>query len=165
MTTEPEAMSAQEREQSQARATLLLGLLMIVAAVVVLVDAANLRESDDALGPAAAPTLIGILLGLLGGALAAQGARSLRTTHGFALDARRLRRLALMVGLLVAFALLLPLLGYVVSSAGLFTGAALLLGAPHPARVAAYGWTLAAVAFLIFDRLIGLSLPTGPWGF
>lgn len=74
-------------------------------------------------------------------------------------------RLAAMVALLVGFALLLPVLGYVVSSAALFTGAALLLGAPSTWRTLAYGWTLAAVVFLVFDRLIGLTLPTGPWGF
>ncbi|MEU4423440.1 tripartite tricarboxylate transporter TctB family protein [Actinoplanes sp. NPDC024001] len=138
---------------------------MVLAAVVVLIDAANLRESDDALGPAAAPTLIGILLGVLGAGLGWQGARALRTPQAFDLDRRRLWRLAAMVALLIAFALVLPLLGYVVSSAALFTGAALLLGAPHPARAAAYGWTLAALVFLIFDVVIGLSLPAGPWGF
>ena len=140
----------------------ILGLLMIVAAVVVLVDAAGLRGSDDALGPAAAPLLIGVLLGLLGGALALQARHVLRRPQ---VRAGRLWRLAAMVLILIAFAVVLPFLGYVVSSAGLFTGAALLLGAPRPARVVAYGWTLAAVAFIVFDQLIGLTLPAGPWGF
>ena len=27
-----------------------------------------------------------------------------------------------------------------------------------------FAWAL-AVVFLVFDRLIGLTLPTGPWGF
>jgi len=154
------APAEQERRTSFASGA--LGLIMIVAAVVVLADAAGLRGSDDALGPAAAPLLIGVLLGLLGVALAVQ-ARHVLCRPG--VRAGRLWRLGAMVLILIAFALLLPVLGYVVSSAGLFTGAALLLGAPHPARVVAYGWTLAAVAFLVFDRLIGLSLPTGPWGF
>ena len=47
------------------------------------------------------------------------------------------RACAPLTGTLIAFALLLPYLG----------------------------WTLAAVVFLVFDVLIGLSLPTGPWGF
>ena len=75
-----------------------------------------------------------------------------------------LRVLGLVAALLL-FALLLPLLGWVVSSAALFVAAALLLGAPRGWKVVAYGWTLAAVVFLVFDRLIGLTLPTGPWGF
>lgn len=52
-----------------------------------------------------------------------------------------------------------------VTSAALFTAAAVLLGAPRFGRTVAYGWALAAIVFLVFDRLIGLSLPTGPWGF
>ena len=151
-----------EAEHSEARASGLLGLVMVVAAVVVLVDAARLRDSDEALGPAAAPTLLGVLLGLIGGALAFQSRHFLRTPE---IRPARLGRLAVLVAALVAFAVLLPLMGFVVCAAGLFTVAALLLGAPRPARVAAYGWTLAVVVFLIFDVLIGLSLPTGPWGF
>ena len=160
------------REPGEARASALLGLLMMVAAAVVLVDAANLRGSDAPVGPAAAPTLLGILLGLLGGALAVQARSALRTpesapneTRSARVTARRLWRLAALVAILIAFALLLPILGYVVSATALFTGAALLLGAPHPPRVVAYGWTLAVLVFLIFDRLIGLTLPAGPWGF
>ncbi|MEV6302289.1 tripartite tricarboxylate transporter TctB family protein [Actinoplanes sp. NPDC051861] len=162
---EPPAPESAERERSQARASALLGIVMVAGAIVVLVDAAGMRETDAAVGPAAAPTLIGILLGILGLVLAVQGVRSARTPDGLDLDPRRFWRLAAMVGTLIAFALLLPFVGYVVSSAALFTVAALLLGAPHPARVVAYGWALAATVFLIFDRLIGLSLPTGPWGF
>ncbi|WP_433830338.1 tripartite tricarboxylate transporter TctB family protein [Actinoplanes sp. CA-015351] len=152
-------------EPDQARASFLLGSIMALGAVVVLVDAARLRDSEEAVGPAAAPMLIGTLLGVLGGVLAWQGARSVRTVAGPEKGERRLWRLAALVVTLVAFAFVLPIFGYVLSSAALFTAAALLLGAPHPARVVAYGWTLAAVAFLIFDRLIGLSLPAGPWGF
>ena len=201
-TPAPEQHAAREE-----RATGVLGLIMVVAAVVVLVDAARLRGSDDAVGPAAAPTLVGVLLGLVGGALAIRSRRSLpgrrgvRRPHDDGPDTDgdvpggdgpggdgpggdvpggdaevaspveeagtggRLWRLAALVATLIAFALLLPVMGYVVCSAGLFVSAALLLGAPHPARVVAYGWTLAIVVFLIFDVVIGLSLPTGPWGF
>jgi putative tricarboxylic transport membrane protein len=155
-----------EHDRSTLLASAALGILMMVGAVVVLIDAASLRPSDEFVGPAVAPTAVGILLGLLGTLLVLQAVRHLRTaTARQALPHRRLLRLAAMVALLVAFAVLLPIVGYVVASALLFTGAALLLGAPHPARAAAYGWTLAGLVFLIFDRLIGLALPTGPWGF
>ncbi|WP_127502667.1 tripartite tricarboxylate transporter TctB family protein [Actinoplanes solisilvae] len=151
-----------EVEHAEARASGLLGVIMVIAAVVVLVDAARLRDSDDALGPAAAPTLLGVLLGLVGGALAFQSRHFLRTPKA---RPAHLWRLAVLVVTLVVYALLLPLMGFVVCGTGLFTVAALLLGAPHPARVVAYGWTLAVVVFLVFDVLIGLSLPAGPWGF
>jgi putative tricarboxylic transport membrane protein len=155
-----------EHDRSTLLASGALGVVMMVGAVVVLVDAASLRPSDEFVGPAAAPTAVGILLGVLGALLVLQSGRHLRSaTARQALPHRRLLRLAAMVALLVAFAVLLPILGYVVASTLLFTGAALLLGAPHPARIAAYGWTLAGVVFLVFDRLIGLALPAGPWGF
>ncbi len=155
-----------EHDRGTLLASAALGLVMLLGAVVVLVDAASLRPSDEVVGPAVAPTAVGILLGVLGALLVLQAGRHLRTaTAREALPHRRLLRLAAMVALLVAFALLLPYIGYVVASALLFTGAALLLGAPHPARTAAYGWTLAGLVFLLFDRVIGLALPAGPWGF
>lgn len=155
-----------EHDRGTLLATAALGVVMMVGSVVVLVDAASLRPTDEFIGPAAAPTVVGVLLGLLGALLVMQAGRRLRTAAaGPGLPRGRLLRLAAMVAVLVAFAFLLPIVGYVVAAALLFTGAALLLGAPHPARVAAYGWTLAGLVFLLFDRLIGLALPTGPWGF
>src|SRR4051794_40371204 len=124
----PETPEVAHRE---ARAAGVLGALMVVAAIVVLIDAARLRDSDEALGPAAAPTLVGVLLGLLGGGLVFQSRPFRRTPSG---PGRPWWRLAVLVVVLVVFALLLPVMGFVVSSAGLFVGAALLLGAPHPAR-------------------------------
>jgi putative tricarboxylic transport membrane protein len=56
-------------------------------------------------------------------------------------------------------------LGFVVTSTALFVAAAMLLGAPRTWHILAYGWALSAIVFLVFDRLIGLTLPSGPWGF
>lgn len=147
-----------------------LGALMVVLAVVVGADAASLDNRGGPVGPAAVPALVAVLLAVAGVLLVAKARRDLRrcgvpASAATPFPAGRLLRLAAMVGLLVGFALLLPVLGYVVMSTVLFTGAALLLGAPSPARTLAYGWTLAAVVFLVFDRLIGLTLPAGPWGF
>lgn len=157
-----------------------LGALLIVAAVLALVQALSVRSvgSSFVLGPGFFPLLIGVLLALVGGALVLRSVWTLRSTRpeepadepDEAPDEPQPRlgkpaRIGLLLVLLVAFALLLPFAGYVVSSALLFTGTALLLGSPHRWRTLAAGWTLAAVVFLAFDRLIGLTLPTGPWGF
>jgi putative tricarboxylic transport membrane protein len=169
-------------EHVEDRRTLLasgaLGVLLLVAAVLALVQAASLRDvgSSLILGPAAFPLLIGLLLVLVGAALIVRAALRLRQAEApaEAADADdaedgsqrgRLIRVGLLLVLLIVFALLLPYAGYVVSSALLFTGTALLLGSPHRWRTLAAGWTLAAVVFVAFDRLIGLTLPTGPWGF
>jgi putative tricarboxylic transport membrane protein len=162
----PDQVEAVEHDRRTVLASGALGVLMVVLAVVVLVDAASLPETDDAVGPADVPNLVGALLAVTGLTLVVRAALDLRTAvSGAALPRGRLLRLAAMLALLFAFALLLPVLGYVVTSTALFTGAALLLGAVDPWRTLAYGWTLAVVVFLIFDRLIGLTLPTGPWGF
>jgi putative tricarboxylic transport membrane protein len=160
-----------EYDRQTALATVALGGLMVVAGIVVLVDAASLRETNAAIGPAAVPTAVGILLGIVGLLMATRAWWTLRRAapgpgSDPALPNRaQVIRLGAMVGVLIAYAVLLPVLGYVVCAALLFTGAAVLLGAPRPLAVFAYGWTLAIVVFLVFDRLIGLALPVGPWGF
>ncbi|HWM02622.1 MAG TPA: tripartite tricarboxylate transporter TctB family protein [Actinophytocola sp.] len=142
------------------------GALMLLAAVLVIVDAARLPETSEAVGPAAVPLPVGVLLGVVGAALLVQARLHLGTAGtGTPWQSGAGPRVLGMVLALVAFALLLPVLGYVLTTAGLFVAAAMLLGAPSLARTAAYGWALAAIVFLVFDRLIGLSLPTGPWGF
>ncbi|MFF5987178.1 tripartite tricarboxylate transporter TctB family protein [Prauserella flavalba] len=147
-------------------ATALFGGLMLVAAVLVVVDAVRLPETSGIVGPAAVPLPVGVLLGAVGAALLVRARTQLRDARpGSRRPAHGALRVCGMVAALVAFALLLPVLGYVVSSAALFAVTAILLGAPRAPQAIAYGWALAALVFLVFDRLIGLTLPTGPWGF
>ncbi|MGE2718995.1 tripartite tricarboxylate transporter TctB family protein [Mycolicibacterium celeriflavum] len=142
------------------------GALMLVAAVLVIIDAARLPATSEAVGPAAVPLPIGVLLGIVGAALLIQSRAQMGTaSRESRFQPRAGLRLVGMVAALIAFALLLPVVGYVVSSTGLFVAAAMLLGAPVFWRTVAYGWALAAIVFLVFDRLIGLTLPAGPWGF
>lgn len=142
------------------------GALMLVGAVLVIVDAARLPQTSEAIGPAAVPLPLGVLLGVVGAALLLQSRSQYRAaSRETTWQPRAGLRLLGMIATLVAFAVLLPVLGYVVTSAALFVAAAMLLGAPRFWSTVAYGWALAAIVFLLFDRLIGLSLPTGPWGF
>jgi putative tricarboxylic transport membrane protein len=163
-TTAPPPESAPDRNTVLASAV--FGGVMLVGAVLVIVDALRLPETSEAVGPAAVPLPIGVLLGVVGAALLVQSRAQLRgASRESTWQPRAGLKLLAMIVALVAFAVLLPVLGYVVSSAALFVAAAMLLGAPHFWRTVAYGWALAAIVFLVFDRLIGLSLPTGPWGF
>jgi len=66
---------------------------------------------------------------------------------------------------LVVFALVVPLLGYVVGATALFGVTALVLGMPERVRAFAIGFSVAALVFLAFDVGIGIALPAGPWGF
>lgn len=148
--------------------TVVVGLLLVVAAVVVLVDAASLRPTSEPLGPAAFPTIIGVLLALVGAALVAVNLRFalvvLRRGAG-QMSPRLWAVLGLLLGI-VAYGVLLPFVGFTLVSVALFTAAATVLGSPRPWwRLALYGLVLAGVIVLLFDRVIGLALPAGPWGF
>jgi putative tricarboxylic transport membrane protein len=147
-------------------ATAGFGAVLLVAAVLVIVDAVRLPETSAVVGPAVVPLPVGVLLGIVGaGLLVDSRIRLRRAEPGRAWQPRAGLRVLGLVAALVGFALLLPLLGYVVTATALFVAAALLLDAPRDWRVFGWGWALAAVVFLVFDRLIGLTLPTGPWGF
>jgi putative tricarboxylic transport membrane protein len=153
-------------DRNSVLASAAFGGIMLVGAVLVIVDALRLPKTSEAVGPAAVPLPVGVLLGFFGAALLIQARKQLSTApRESTWQPRAGLRLLGMVVALVAFAILLPILGYVVSSAALFVAAAMLLGAPKFGHTIAYGWALAAIVFLVFDRVIGLSLPTGPWGF
>jgi putative tricarboxylic transport membrane protein len=141
---------------------------------VVLVDAARIRApaGQSFVGPAAFPVGVGILLIVTGGAVAAvsiPAVRALRATvaQQSALQSalRPLGRVAALLGLLIGYAIALPRLSYVLSTAILFAAAALLFGSGHRLRTAVIGVVLAGAAFAAFARGIGVSLPAGPWGF
>lgn len=155
-------MAVQDRRTSLA--TGLFGALMLFAAVVLVVDAMRLPGQGSAMGPGVMPVIVAALLGAVGIGLLVQTAIRLPRS---ARDERTGAwwRVVALVAVLLAFAALLPVVGYVLAATGLFVAAALLLGAPRRWVVLAYGWALAAAVFLVFDRLIGLSLPSGPWGF
>jgi putative tricarboxylic transport membrane protein len=169
-TAEPAPDPATPAPASADRGTVLasaaFGALMLVAAVLVIVDAVRLPDTTAVVGPAAVPLPVGVLLGAVGVGLLVDSRIKLRVAvSGTPWQSRAGLRVLALVAALVAFAVLLPLLGYVVTATALFVAAALLLGAPRGWQVVAYGWALAATVFLIFDRLIGLTLPAGPWGF
>lgn len=146
---------------------LLLGVIAVVLGSVVLIDAARIRApaGQSFVGPAAFPVGVGILLIVTGGAVA--GAQALRMVRGtrVRVAGRPLGRVAALLGLLIGYAIVLPRLSYVLSTAALFSGAALLFGSGHRLRTVAIGVVLSAITFVGFARGIGVSLPAGPWGF
>ncbi|MBB6553683.1 tripartite tricarboxylate transporter TctB family protein [Nonomuraea rubra] len=153
-------------DRRTALSSAIFGGLMVVAGPVMIVDARRLPGDGSAMGPAVMPFALGVLLALTGFWLMWRSLRDLRSAvRGHPLRSHAALRVGGLAAALVAFAAVLPFIGYVAASAALFVVTALLLGAPHGWRLYAGGWALAALAFLTFDRLIGLTLPTGPWGF
>ncbi|GAB3687624.1 tripartite tricarboxylate transporter TctB family protein [Saccharopolyspora tripterygii] len=155
-------MAVQDRRT--AFATGAFGALMLLASVVLVVDAMGLPDQGSAMGPAVMPVVVAVLMAAVGIGLLVRSGIGLSGAEREEVSGARWRVVGL-AAVLLAFAVLLPVIGYVVAATGLFVAAALLLGAPRRWVVLAYGWALAAAVFLVFDRLIGLSLPSGPWGF
>jgi len=149
--------------------TTLVGAIMVVAAILVLVDASRLPTTSDPLGPAAFPYGIGALLGVIGLGLAIANHRYalvwLRVRRGGVVRRHHGQRTALMLGALLMFAVLLPFLGFFVPAVALYAVVAALLDAPRGWHLLITGVLLAGVIVLLFDRVIGLTLPAGPWGF
>ncbi|MCH1883964.1 tripartite tricarboxylate transporter TctB family protein [Agrococcus sp. ARC_14] len=149
--------------------TALVGAIMTVIAILVLVDASQLPPASDPLGPAAFPILIGSLLGIVGLALAIGNHRYalvlLRVRRGGVVRRGRGWSTVLVLVALLVFAALLPLVGFFLAAALLYIAVALLLGAPRGWHLVITAVLLAGVVVLLFDRIIGLTLPAGPWGF
>jgi putative tricarboxylic transport membrane protein len=74
------------------------------------------------------------------------------------------RSFAWVVGSFFAFALLLEPLGWVIAAGLLFWGIARGFGSPKPIQGLVVGLTLSSLAYIGFDMLLGMSLPSGILG-
>ncbi|WP_427869305.1 tripartite tricarboxylate transporter TctB family protein [Leucobacter luti] len=97
-----------------------------------------------------------------GGAGGAGGADGAPPSRSVALD---WRSLAWVVGAFLGFALLLKPLGWIIAAALLFWCVARGFGVGRPVHSLIMGLTVASVAYIAFDMLLGLSLPSGLLGF
>lgn len=77
------------------------------------------------------------------------------------------RSMAWIVGSFIGFALLLPFLGWIVGAALLFWCVARAFGSERPIFNLVVGLTASSLAYIAFDMLLGLTLPSGilGWGF
>jgi putative tricarboxylic transport membrane protein len=158
-----------EDDRTTALATLVLGLLLVVVAIGTITQATQLSNGGNAVGPATAPWVIGALLLVVGVLMSLHGRRDLtdatQDTPWHQTAVQDWKRLGVLVAALVVFAIINPFLGYVVSATLLFGITAIVLGAPDRAKAFAYGFIVAGTVYLLFDVLIGISLPAGLWGF
>ncbi len=159
-----------EDNRTTALATLVLGVLLIVVAVATLTQAASLSNNGNAVGPATAPWIVGSLLLIVSVLMTVRGRSELAAaarehTPGHQTSPQDWKRLGILLVALVVFAAVNPFLGYVVSATILFAITAIALGAADRLKAFAYGFIVASVVFLLFDVLIGITLPAGIWGF
>ena len=164
-------MSASEpepgRERRSWRGPRLWGLALLAAAVAVLVATTAIRSQEGyaATGPRFAPLVVGIALLIL--SLLFLARTIVRPDIELAERAAREQAVttwgapAGVVGALIAYALLLEPLGYIVATTAFFVVVARVLGSRSPLRDLLVGFGLAAVLFVAFTQFLGVDLPGG----
>ncbi len=166
---EAEALEIED-DRTTALATLVLGAVLLVVSVATLTQASRLSNNGNAVGPATAPWVVGALLLLVGALMVLRGRQELAAAArehvpGHQTSPQDWRRLGVLLAALVLFAVVNPYLGYVLSATVLFGVTAVVLGAVDRVKAFAYGFIVAAVVYLLFDVLIGITLPAAVWGF
>jgi putative tricarboxylic transport membrane protein len=156
---------AREQGRSEFGVALFLGAL----GVLVVVSALSLPESLTArgpVGPAAVPVVVGTLLIVVSGFLAVDVLRGGRGEPEGGEDielsgSSDWRTIGLLVAAFAANALLIESLGWPISGAILFWGAAFALGSRHHVRNAVIALVLSVGSWYLFVLGLGISLPVG----
>lgn len=141
-------------------------LLALGAFVLVETSSIEVPANANAIGPRFFPTLVGVLLCLVGSWLVVD---VLRGGHGAMEAAEDIdlsrqsdwRTLVLLSAVFLGHAALLEVLGFAVAGALLFFGIGATLGSRRWARDAAVSALLATGIHLFFGRFLGVGLPAG----
>lgn len=149
------------------------GLAAAIFGSVYLYYAAQIRVSSlaDSFGPQGMPLVYGWLMVSLGLVLVGQTLvvylktsaeqRKLVDPIEWAGQGKKLRWAAGLMGCAIAYLALVTTLGYLIAMVLLISGVALFLGARLTWRPALVGFLGAIVMWLIFVKLLGVSMPSG----
>ena len=151
------------------RAELGVAALLFVVGIVVLLDAVSLETNiaqRGPIGPKAIPFLVGALLLLVSGLLARdvwrggrgepEGGEDVDLTHG-----TDWKTVVLLAAAFVANLLLIERLGWPVSGAVLFAGAAAAMGSRHYVRDVVIAIVMSVGTWYLFVLGLGITLPVG----
>lgn len=159
-----------ETSVKQDRSELGICALLVVLGVLVLVDAINI-PTDFAqrgpVGPKAVPIVVGVLLLVVAAFLARDVLRGGRgeAEGGEDVDLSApsdWRTVLLLSAAFLANAALIGVVGFPISGAILFWGAAYALGSRAFVRDPLIAAAMSIVTFVLFDSLLGVPLPGGP---
>ncbi|MEU9862354.1 tripartite tricarboxylate transporter TctB family protein [Streptomyces sp. NPDC047971] len=147
-----------------------VGLLLLVIGVLVLTDALTMTvdiAQRGPVGPRTVPVVVGagllvvaVLLAidvLRGGRGEAEGGEDVDLS-----EPGDWRTVLLLAGVFLAFAVLIGPVGFPVSGALLFWGAAYALGSRHLHRDPLIAAGLSLLTYVVFNNLLGVPLPGGP---
>jgi putative tricarboxylic transport membrane protein len=147
-----------------------LGISVLLAAlgILVLVDAISLPATNQrGVGPEVVPIVVGVALLLVAGLLArdvlAGGKGEAEGGEDIDLAAPAdWRTVLLLAAAFLANVVLIGLVGFPISGAVLFWGAAYALGSRNFVRDPLIAAGLSVATYLVFNNLLGVSLPGGP---
>ncbi|WP_298182357.1 tripartite tricarboxylate transporter TctB family protein [Saccharomonospora sp.] len=168
--TGEEATRRSWRDWWRGRAELGLCAFLFVLGVLVLIDALSLSTDftqRGPLGPKAVPVIVGTLLLVVSVLLARDVLRGGRgeAEAGEDIDLSTpadLRTVLLLAAAFLVNAVLIDLVGFPISSALMFWGAAYALGSRNTVRDPLIAAVLSVVTWFLFNELLGVSLPGGP---
>ena len=166
-------MTAPERDEDRAEkpdyAQYLVVAVLVAVGVFLIITSQSLPETFakvDPVGPGFFPMVIGVAAVLLAAILAIAIPRGSRgeADAGEDIDPDMpsdWRTVGLLIALFIALILLVNPLGWAITSALFFAGAATVLGSKHYVRNLAIGVVLALASFYAFYSGLGIPLPAG----
>ena len=146
-----------------------ISVVLAVLGVLVLVDAISLPAipNERGIGPEVVPIVVGCALLLVAGLLARDVLRGGRgeAEGGEDVDLTEpadWRTVLLLAAAFLSNVVLIGLVGFPISGAVLFWGAAYALGSRNFVRDPLIAAGISLVTFVVFDELLGVPLPGGP---
>jgi putative tricarboxylic transport membrane protein len=142
--------------------TRLVSAGFLAVALVVLAQAFMIPDGGgyQAVGPRAFPLLVGIGMGVVAVIGVVQAFREPVTREGED-EGVHWRPVLLLIGALALYAVLLAPVGYWQATTLFFVAVARVLGSRKPVRDLVVGLLLALATYLLFDRVLGITLPPG----
>ena len=141
-----------------------IGGVLLAFGVISFVATLGVGDGWSASGPRLAPAVSSVLLIALAALFLARPGEELADHIAEASEGTHWPTPALLLGLLIGYALLLGALGYALATTIFFWLAAWLLGSEKPARDLLIGVVIGAVTSFVFSELLNVQLPQGPWG-
>jgi putative tricarboxylic transport membrane protein len=144
------------------RAGIVIGLLLLLFAAVIFWQITRI-PSEPAyarIGPALIPLLLGFMVLALSAAVLAQSALGRWQSDAPPASFQSAPLLWLAAGLLINL-LVIAQVGFILASTALFLCTARGFGSRRPVRDALFGFVLALLAYLGFDRLLGYEIGDG----
>jgi putative tricarboxylic transport membrane protein len=141
-----------------------IGGVLLAFGVIALVATLDVGDDWSASGPRLAPAVSAILLIALAALFLARPGEELADHVAEASEGTHWPTPALLLALLIGYALLLTALGYALATTIFYWLAAWLLGSQKPARDLVIGIVIGVVTSFAFTEWLNVQLPQGPWG-